>query len=110
MSKTNKMKARQLRERLATKYNLPYEQLKEIEDAPYNFIKEVVSSIEFRDLEPGQVDMLKTNFSIKYLGKLYTTEARVKHVNNLKQKKKDGKQQLNEGRSNQSSSIGKDKA
>ena len=107
MSKSNKMKARQLREKLAAKYNIPYETLKEIEDSPYKFMKEVVSSIDFRDLEDGEVKLLKTNFSLKYLGKLYTTEGRVKHVNNLKEKQY-GKQKSKQGGSSKPSSIGED--
>jgi len=78
---SNKLKAHEIRQRIANKHGITVEQLKEIENAPYSFAKEVIDSLPFDEMTEEEVDMIKKNFNFKYIGKLYTTPKKITRLN-----------------------------
>jgi hypothetical protein len=67
--------------KLGLRYNLSDSVIKDIITSQYEFIKEKMVSINFKDIENEEdFDKLKTNFLLKYLGKLYTNHKLFKRV------------------------------
>ncbi len=81
----------ELRE-IAKRYNISIQEAKEIISGMYDFIKEKIVSLEFKDTEYSkeEFEAMKTNFNLPCIGKLcasYYTYSRMNKLN-----KKDGRE------------------
>ena len=74
ISKLHEKKIKQLIHKIGLKYNLTDKQVEEIINSQYEFIKEKILEVDIED-----EDNLKSNFLIKYLGKLYIDVRKVKN-------------------------------
>jgi len=71
-NKADEKKVKQLIHRIGLKYNLTVKQVEEIIYSQYEFIKEKIIEIDINDVE------IKSNFLLKYLGKLYIDRDKLK--------------------------------
>lgn len=74
--------------------------IKEIIESQYKFIREKINELEFKEeLSEEQFKDIKTNFAIKYIGKLYTNYRLVSYLikrkNNGRKFKKQGTKESN---------------
>lgn len=66
-------KIKQIYHEVGLRNNLRDNEVKEIIESQYKFIKEKIESIDFRSINnEEEFNKLKTNFLLKYLGKLHT--------------------------------------
>lgn len=83
MSDLNKI----LVNKLAKKYNLTPEQVIEIKNSPFEFIRKTTKDLNFENINSEEeFNNLKTNFNIPRLGKLYANFFNLKHIKNVKQR------------------------
>jgi len=74
---------------LATKYDLTVEQVVEIIESPFSFIREKITSIEFTGEETEEEFKKKTfNFNIPRIGKLYASYNSFSNIQERCQKEK----------------------
>jgi hypothetical protein len=72
MDKVDKIKLKQLIAKLAQKYNLSEETIKNIVESPYHFTYEKLKDLDLDEVKSeDEANELKTNFNYKGLGKLY---------------------------------------
>ena len=70
LNRANELKIKEL----ADKYGLTFEQVKEIIDSPYKFIRNKTKEIELDDnLSKEEFEKIKTNFNIPAICKLYAS-------------------------------------
>lgn len=68
--------------------------VKEIIESQYKFTKEKINELKFEErITEEEFDKIKTNFSFKYIGKLYTNYRLVTNVLKRRQYGRDKKQQ-----------------
>lgn len=74
--------------RLAEKYGLSIEEMKNIISSPYDFIKKTTKELEFKDgLSKEEFEAKKTNFNIPGLGKLFASNYLYNEIQKKKNKK-----------------------
>ena len=74
---------------LALKYNLPVSVVEGIVNSPYDFIKAQSKKIHFKDnMSREDFDLMKKNFNIPSIGKLYASHYRYDQIQKKKIKKK----------------------
>jgi hypothetical protein len=81
-SKINELKIKNLIHSIGLKFNLTDKEINEIINSQYEFIKEKIINLDLTKEENNEE--LKTNFLLKYLGKLHIDVKQVK--NKLKEK------------------------
>lgn len=81
-SKTDKIEL----ERIALKHNIKLEEVKEVIDSMYGFIREKTTSINFNEKELTKEEFLdlKTNFNIPCIGKFVAGYYTYKKINKIK--------------------------
>lgn len=85
MSKVDDKKINALIHSIGLKYGLQDEVIKKIVNSPYRFTREVITHLDFDNIETEeQFNELKTNFIYRYLFKLYTNYDKLER--NRKQK------------------------
>lgn len=68
--------------RLAIKYGLNSQQVKDIVESQFKFAKEKIKELDFSDCEDKEsFDSIKKNFRFQYLGKIYTNYYIYKSIN-----------------------------
>lgn len=72
-NKTEIYKVKQLIHKIGLNNNLTDKQVEEIINSQYEFIKEKIIEIDINDVE------IKSNFLLKYLGKLYIDRDKLKN-------------------------------
>lgn len=67
----------------------------EIIESQYKFMKETIQAIDFKTIEEEEeFNKLKTNFILKYIGKLHTNYKTLKKIQKLSKKKNEGSKKL----------------
>lgn len=89
MNKIDESKVNALIHRIGLKHNLRDIEVKQIVESQFRFMFEQIKSVKLDDIKEDEVDTLKTNFFLKYLGKIHTSPARIKGVIKRKQKNKE---------------------
>ncbi len=91
MNKVDDKKIKDLMHSLGLNHYLVDSEIKKIVESQFRFAYEKIRSISFEDLTEEQLEKLKTNFTYKYLGKIYTSPEIIRRQqlknNILKQKK-----------------------
>lgn len=68
----DKVKVKQLMDRLAYKYKISAKEIEEIVNSPYHFTYEKLKELKLDEVESeDEAKSLKTNFNYKAFGKLY---------------------------------------
>lgn len=83
----NSKKLYNIYKKVAEENNLTIEEVKVINESQFKFIREKIRSINFKLMNEDNWKEFKTNFNLKYLGKLYINPYTVFKNNN---KKKNG--------------------
>lgn len=68
--------------------------VRDIFESQFRFIYDTIRQSNLENMDPEDMENIKTNFILKHIGKLYTTPGVVRIVNNRKNKnnKEDGEQ------------------
>lgn len=74
---------------LQEKYNCSREEILEIINSPFQFIRKTVKDLDFTSIETEEeLEKLKTNFNIPKIGKLYANFYNIKRINNVRKHKR----------------------
>jgi len=79
----NDIKIKALMHRVGLLTGLPDAEVENIINSQYAFIKSTIEDINFKEVKTKEeLDAVKTNFVLKYLGKLYTNFNTLQNINN----------------------------
>ncbi len=67
----NDKKLQKIYKKVAEAHNLTIQEVKAINESQFKFIRETMRSIDFKEMDESNWENFKTNFNLKYLGKLY---------------------------------------
>lgn len=70
----NRKKLQKIIRSLSLFYNLPEKDVEEIVFSQFEFMRDTIRELPLHDIEVEDLPNLKTNFSIKYIGKFYTDD------------------------------------
>lgn len=84
-NKADELKIKQLIHKIGLKNNLTDKQVEEIINSQYEFIKEKITELDIEE------DNIKSNFLIKYLGKLYIDKNKIKNTRESYERRNAGK-------------------
>jgi len=78
----NNKKLKAIYKKVAKKHNLTVQEVEAINESQFKFIRETMRGIDFKKMDGSNWDQFKTNFNLKYLGKLYINPFTVFKNNN----------------------------
>tara|TARA_R110002020_G_scaffold261592_2_gene475949 strand:- start:3928 stop:4218 length:291 start_codon:yes stop_codon:yes gene_type:complete len=88
----NERKIKALLHRVGLLTGLPDNEVEKIVSSQYEFIKKAIEVVNFKEIQTKeQLEELRTNFVLKYLGKLYTNFSTLQSINNRSKKSKQRK-------------------
>lgn len=86
--KENKRHEEILKE-LENTYNLSREEVLEIINSPFSFIRGITKNLNFETVDTeDELNSLKTNFNIPRIGKLYANIYNIKRIHNVRKNKR----------------------
>lgn len=89
MNKIDELKVKALIHKIGLKHNLRDIEVREIVESQFRFMFEQIKSVKIDEIKEHEVDSLKTNFFLKYIGKIYTSPDRIRGVIRRKEKHKE---------------------
>lgn len=86
MNKSHTLEVNKLIHRIGLKYGLRDIEVREIVESQFRFIYETIQKLNLDEQEKEEIELTKTNFLLKHIGKIYTTPGKVQNLKNrLKQ-------------------------
>ena len=75
--------------KIAEANSLTVEQVSDIKNSPFEFIRETIKNLDFREINTKEeLQELKTNFNIPKIGKLHANYYNLKRIKNARQSKR----------------------
>ena len=79
----NERKIKALLHRIGLLTGLPDKEVEKIVSSQYEFIQKTIEAVDFKKIQTKEeLEEIRTNFVLKYLGKLYTNFSTLQNINN----------------------------
>lgn len=106
MNKVDEKKIKDVIHSIGLNNYLVDSEIKKIVESQFRFTYEKIRSLDIEDLTDEELDKLKTNFTYKYLGKIYTSADIIRRQqlkNNILKEKKNEREEFESNRGTSSS-------
>lgn len=96
MNKHDTVEVRKLIHSIGLMYNLTDQQARDIVESQFRFIRESITKVGLNDMLEEDLPKAKTNYILRHLGKIHTSEKRIMNIKKRKKEYKDGINQQDE--------------